>query len=339
MSRTWRSLITEPTSAVDAHTEARIAPRLVAARAGRTTVVLCTSPLLLEHDLGSGHGSHRAFHRELVISRFHRHERLTGAEESTGDEGRIHRNHPATNLRDYIDGDLCTDLAVAEEAAVTAEMLGNRVERLTDVPMRVSLESGLPLSGGFGLSGASALATAFAVGKQLKKSCVLVKDAPAFVVNRLLTRFLGEVTKAVDEGADFEVADGQSVAVCPAPTEDHTPSCWQAGEIIRARCLADGESEQACEARALEARRIPHVLVGGRRCPVRGRVCMNLIMVDVGHLPDVSVGDEVVLLARVSNAGALGVRPNVKVEFYRGDSMETGTLLGSGSTTSALLMR
>jgi 3-hydroxyacyl-CoA dehydrogenase/enoyl-CoA hydratase/carnithine racemase len=52
-----------------------------------------------------------------------------------------------------------------------------------------------------------ALATAFAVGKQLKKSCVLVKDAPAFVVNRLLTRFLGEVTKAVDEGADFAVAD------------------------------------------------------------------------------------------------------------------------------------
>ena len=51
------------------------------------------------------------------------------------------------------------------------------------------------------------LATAFAVGKKLKKSCVLVKDAPAFVVNRLLTRFLGEVTRAVDEGTDFLVAD------------------------------------------------------------------------------------------------------------------------------------
>ncbi|MDO8307964.1 MAG: 3-hydroxyacyl-CoA dehydrogenase NAD-binding domain-containing protein [Actinomycetota bacterium] len=51
------------------------------------------------------------------------------------------------------------------------------------------------------------LATAFAVGRQLKKSCVLVKDAPAFVVNRLLTRFLGEVTRAVDEGTPFEVAD------------------------------------------------------------------------------------------------------------------------------------
>ncbi|MEU7877614.1 3-hydroxyacyl-CoA dehydrogenase NAD-binding domain-containing protein [Microbispora bryophytorum] len=51
------------------------------------------------------------------------------------------------------------------------------------------------------------LATAFAVGKTLKKSCVLVKDAPAFVVNRLLTRFMGEVTAAADEGTPLEVAD------------------------------------------------------------------------------------------------------------------------------------
>ncbi|SDP55604.1 3-hydroxyacyl-CoA dehydrogenase [Klenkia soli] len=51
------------------------------------------------------------------------------------------------------------------------------------------------------------LATAFAVGKQLKKSCVLVADAPAFVVNRLLTRFLGEVTAAVDAGTPVDVAE------------------------------------------------------------------------------------------------------------------------------------
>ena len=38
------------------------------------------------------------------------------------------------------------------------------------------------------------------------------------------------------------------------------------------------------------------VLVEGRRCPVRGRICMNLIMVDVSHLPAVGDGDEVVLL-------------------------------------------
>jgi 3-hydroxyacyl-CoA dehydrogenase len=53
----------------------------------------------------------------------------------------------------------------------------------------------------------ASLATAFAVAKQLKKSSVLVKDAPAFVVNRLLTRFLGEVLASVDEGTPFEVAD------------------------------------------------------------------------------------------------------------------------------------
>ncbi|MCI0688145.1 MAG: 3-hydroxyacyl-CoA dehydrogenase family protein, partial [Sporichthyaceae bacterium] len=53
----------------------------------------------------------------------------------------------------------------------------------------------------------ASLATGFAVGKALKKSCVLVQDAPAFVVNRLLTRFLGEVTKAADEGTPTEVAD------------------------------------------------------------------------------------------------------------------------------------
>ncbi|MEU8383991.1 3-hydroxyacyl-CoA dehydrogenase NAD-binding domain-containing protein [Streptosporangium sp. NPDC048865] len=51
------------------------------------------------------------------------------------------------------------------------------------------------------------LATAFSVGRSLKKSSVLVKDAPAFVVNRLLTRFMGEVIGAVDEGTPLEVAD------------------------------------------------------------------------------------------------------------------------------------
>lgn len=51
------------------------------------------------------------------------------------------------------------------------------------------------------------LATAFAVGKQLRKSCVLVKDAPAFVVNRLLTRLLGEIFAAIDAGTPPEVAD------------------------------------------------------------------------------------------------------------------------------------
>jgi 3-hydroxyacyl-CoA dehydrogenase/enoyl-CoA hydratase/carnithine racemase len=53
----------------------------------------------------------------------------------------------------------------------------------------------------------AAVATALAVGRQLKKNCVIVADRPAFVVNRVLTRFLGEITRTVDEGTPFEVAE------------------------------------------------------------------------------------------------------------------------------------
>jgi ABC-type multidrug transport system fused ATPase/permease subunit len=41
-------VLVEPTSAVDAHTEARIAARLTESRAGRTTVVMSASPLILD---------------------------------------------------------------------------------------------------------------------------------------------------------------------------------------------------------------------------------------------------------------------------------------------------
>lgn len=51
-------------------------------------------------------------------------------------------------------------------------------------------------------------ATALAVGKELKKTMIICKDAPGFVVNRLLTRFMGEVTDAIDEGTPYDVADG-----------------------------------------------------------------------------------------------------------------------------------
>lgn len=52
-----------------------------------------------------------------------------------------------------------------------------------------------------------AIATALAVAKTLRKNAVIVSDAPAFVVNRLLTRLMGEVIAAIDEGTPIEVAD------------------------------------------------------------------------------------------------------------------------------------
>ena len=48
--------------------------------------------------------------------------------------------------------------------------------------------------------------------------------------------------------------------------------------------------------RALSGR--GHVLVGGRRAPLVGRICMNLCMVDVTHIPEAAAGDHAVLLGR-----------------------------------------
>jgi 3-hydroxyacyl-CoA dehydrogenase/enoyl-CoA hydratase/carnithine racemase len=60
------------------------------------------------------------------------------------------------------------------------------------------------------------LATAFGVAKQLRKGPILVKDAPGFVMNRLLVRFLAEVQAAVDEGTPADVAD-RSIAPLGLP--------------------------------------------------------------------------------------------------------------------------
>ena len=43
---------------------------------------------------------------------------------------------------------------------------------------------------------------------------------------------------------------------------------------------------------------LAHVLVHGKRAPVRGRICMNMCMVDVTDIPGAALEDEVVLLGR-----------------------------------------
>jgi len=52
-----------------------------------------------------------------------------------------------------------------------------------------------------------AAATAFEISKTLKKSAVQCADTPAFVVNRLLTRFLGACGQAVNAGNEFAEVD------------------------------------------------------------------------------------------------------------------------------------
>ncbi|SJM65810.1 3-hydroxyacyl-CoA dehydrogenase NAD-binding domain-containing protein [Gulosibacter sp. 10] len=52
-----------------------------------------------------------------------------------------------------------------------------------------------------------ALATAMAVAKRLKKTAVITRDRPGFVVNRVLAKVLGESMHAVDTGTPIEVVD------------------------------------------------------------------------------------------------------------------------------------
>lgn len=40
------------------------------------------------------------------------------------------------------------------------------------------------------------------------------------------------------------------------------------------------------------------VLVGGKKCPVVGNICMDQCMIDVSEVPDVKLGDEVVIMGR-----------------------------------------
>lgn len=63
-----------------------------------------------------------------------------------------------------------------------------------------------------------------------------------------------------------------------------------------------------------------YVLIGGKRAPVRGRVCMNITMVDVTDIPGVKLEDEVVLLGkqgreRITAEALAGLAGTINYEF------------------------
>ena len=70
--------------------------------------------------------------------------------------------------------------------------------------------------------------------------------------------------------------------------------CVQAGECIGYGCTfaAPDEMSVATVACGYGA----EVLIGGRRCRVVGRICMDQMMVDVTGVPQVCAGDRVVLM-------------------------------------------
>ena len=87
-------------------------------------------------------------------------------------------------------------------------------------------------------------------------------------------------------------------AECPAPTPDYLPMCWRAGEIIKERCLADGDSQAECEARADETRKLAairsvaaHLVVPGTEIEewLDAGQCRDCFLPSFGYRPGNSV--------------------------------------------------
>ena len=76
-----------------------------------------------------------------------------------------------------------------------------------------------------------------------------------------------------------------------------------------------------------------HVLIRGRRAPLVGRVCMNLCMVDVTHIPDAEAGDQAVLLG---SQGEEIITPEMLAEILGTIPYEVLTLPGPTWTRKPL---
>ncbi len=93
----------------------------------------------------------------------------------------------------------------------------------------------------------------------------------------------GKIIHLKDVPGDFKISYG-STYVTERPTKIATVSVG----------YADGYS------RLLSSKGV--MLVRGEKAPVVGRVCMDLTMIDVGHIGDVEVGDEVILFGEQGDA-------------------------------------
>jgi hypothetical protein len=88
------------------------------------------------------------------------------------------------------------------------------------------------------------------------------------------------------------------LGVCPLPTKDYLPVCWRAGEIIKSRCLDDGDGEALCEARAAKTRSLTagrsvaaHLSIPGAQIEewLDAGQCRDCFLPSFGHRPGNSV--------------------------------------------------
>ncbi len=78
--------------------------------------------------------------------------------------------------------------------------------------------------------------------------------------------------------------DAQGKPHCPAASPNYLPTCVRAGEIIRARCLAEGASAEECEARAERTRALAAEAGGAAHLVVDGAAAAEWL--DAGQCRD-----------------------------------------------------
>jgi hypothetical protein len=70
----------------------------------------------------------------------------------------------------------------------------------------------------------------------------------------LIEVYSGHGNSEVYKSWRHEIVDAEGRVHCPDPSDGFTPNCYQAGEIIRKRCLAAGIDDAECDARARTGR-------------------------------------------------------------------------------------
>ncbi len=78
---------------------------------------------------------------------------------------------------------------------------------------------------------------------------------------------------------------------------------WEAQKETRVAAVSIGYGDGYFRGKPNEG----HLFINGRPCPILGRVCMDTTMVDISHMPEVKVGDEVTIIDRDTH-------PDISVE-------------------------
>ena len=168
----------------------------------------------------------------------------------------------------------------------------NVVEALSGRPVKVVLESALPLSGGFGLSGASALATAYALNARFELGLderALGMAAHVAEVKNLTG--LGDVCGQFHGGCLAKLVPGDPLAAVALPV-----------------------SEQAVFYRYFSPIRT-HEIIGDPEHAARINAAADAALVDLGGLADEGVsafGEYVTVAKRFSVASGLLRHPDVR---------------------------